>query len=275
MHAPYKAPRPYIEKINKNAEGNLFGVSKFIPHKHEYFKPLEEAKRRQLIDLYDASILYADEALIGNAIDYLKQEGLYENAMMAVLSDHGEEFHDHGSWEHGHTLYNELIKIPLVIKFPFNTNKKGIEESLVSIADVPGMMLKESGCQYDRTHFKVQIGEPHRVLPVLFPVSPIIKQFSSKVSFINDEFYFIYNQLEPEKLAFFNPAPGKIPAYELYERKDLKEKSNVYKKYFQQVLQFKKSVNRYLDKLKQLPGKQKGLDKDLEKKLKSLGYLDN
>ena len=275
MHAPYKAPRPYIEKINKHLEGNLFGVSKFIQHKHEYFKPLEEAKRQQLIDLYDASILYTDEALLGNVIDYLKQEGFYENAMIVVLSDHGEEFFDHGSWEHGHTLYNELIKIPLVIKFPFNTNKKGIEESLVSITDIPGMMLKESGFPYNGTHFKVQINEPNRVLPVLLPESPIIKQFLSKVSLVNDEFYFIYNQVDREKLAFFNPAPGKIPVYELYERKDLKEKNNVYKKYFQQVLQFKKSVNRYLDKLKQLPGKQKGLDKDLEKKLKSLGYLDN
>jgi len=275
MHAPYKAPHPYIEKINKNEEGNLLDLSKFIQHKYEYFKPLKEAERQQLIDLYDASILYADEALIGNVINYLKQEGLYEDAMIVVLSDHGEEFFDHGSWEHGHTLYNELIKIPLVIKFPFNTNKKGIEESLVSITDIPGMMLKESGFPYDETHFKVQIGEPNRVLPVLFPVSPIIKQFLSKVSFVNKEFHFIYNQLDQEKLAFFNPAPGNIPAYELYERKDLQEKNNVYKKYSQQILQFKNRVNLYLDKLKQLKHKQKGLDKDLEKKLKSIGYLDN
>jgi arylsulfatase A-like enzyme len=275
MHAPYKAPRPYIERINKDAEGNLFGVSKFIQHKHEYFKPMEEAKRQQLIDLYDASILYADEALVGNVINYLKQEGLYENAMMVVLSDHGEEFYDHGSWEHGHTLYNELIKIPLVIKYPSYTNKKGIEESLVSISDIPGVMLKESGFQYDGTHFKVQIGEPNRVLPVLFPVSPIIKQFLSKVSFVNDEFHFIYNQVDQEKIAFFNPPPGKIPAYELYKRNDLKEKNNVYKKHFQKIVQFKKRVHLYLDKLKQLKRKQKGLDKDLEKKLKSIGYLDN
>lgn len=275
MHAPYKAPRPYIERINKDAEGNLFGVSKFIQHKHEYFKPLAETKRQQLIDLYDASILYADEALLGNTIDYLKKEGIYENAMMVVLSDHGEEFYDHGSWEHGHSLYNELIKIPLVIKYPSYSNKKGIEQALVSITDIPGIMLKEGGFSSDETHFKVQIGEANRVLPVLFPVSPIIKQFLSKVSFVNDEFYFIYNQVDQGKIAFFNPPPGKIPAYELYKRNDLKEKNNVYKTHFQKILQFKKRVHLYLDKLKQLKGKQKGLDKDLEKKLKSLGYLDD
>jgi arylsulfatase A-like enzyme len=192
-----------------------------------------------------------------------------------VLSDHGEEFYDHGSWEHGHTLYNELIKIPLVIKYPFYTNKKGIEEALVSITDIPGMMLKESGFQYDGTHFKIKAGEPNRVLPVLFPVSPIIKQFLSKVSFVSSEYHFIYNQVDQKKLAFFNPPPGKIPAYELYKRNDLKEENNVYKKHFQQVVQFKKRVKLYLDKLKQLKCKQKGLDSDLEKKLKSLGYLDD
>jgi hypothetical protein len=136
-------------------------------------------------------------------------------------------------------------------------------------------MLKESGFQYDGTHFKVQIGEPNRVLPVLFPVSPIIKQFSSKISFVNDEFHFIYNQVDREKLAFFNPAPGNIPVYELYERKDLKEKNNIYKTHFQKIIQFKDRVHLYLEKLKQLKRKQKGLDKDLEKKLKSIGYLDN
>ncbi len=275
MHAPYKAPHPYIEKISKHVEGNLFGVSKFIQHKHEYFKSLEEAKRQQLIDLYDASILYADEALVGSVIDYLKQEGSYENAMIAVLSDHGEEFYDHGSWEHGHTLYNELIKIPLVIKYPTYINKKGTEESLVSITDIPGIMLKESGFQYNGTHFKVHSGEPHRVSPVLLPVSPIIKQFLSKVSLVNDEFHFIYNQEDREKLAFFNPAPGKIPVYELYEKEDLKEEVNVYKKHFPKIVQFKRLMTLVLDKLKQSKRKPKGLDKDLEKKLKSLGYLDN
>ena len=49
----------------------------------------------------------------------------------------------------------------------------------------------------------------------------------------------------------------------------------MYKKHFQQVVRFKKQVQLYLDKLKQVKRKQKGLDKDLEKKLKSLGYLDS
>ena len=276
MHAPYKAPRSYVEKINKNVEGNLLGISNFIKQKHEYFKPLGEENRRRLIDLYDASILYTDEVLLGNVIRFLKEKGVYENAMIVVLSDHGEEFYDHGSWEHGHTLYNELIKIPLVIKYPFSgEHKKGNEDALVSISDIPGMMLKESGLRYDENDFKIQMGKPARVLPVLLPVSPIIKQFLTKISFIDDSYYFIYNHIDDKKLGFFNPPPAEVPVYELYERKDLKEKHNVYKKIFKKVASFKKPLKMVLEKLKQLKGKQKKLDKDLEKKLKSLGYLGN
>ena len=180
--------------------------------------------------------------------------------MIVVLSDHGEEFYDHGSWEHGHTLYNELIKIPLVIKYTFSKErKKQNEGALVSINDIPGMMLKESGLRYNENDFKIEIGKPDRVLPVLLPVSPIIKQFLTKVSFIDDSHYFIYNHIDDKKLAFFNPAPAEVPVYELYERRDLGEKHNVYKKVFKKVASYKKPLKMILEKLKQMKGKQKKL----------------
>lgn len=278
VHAPYKAPRSYIDRIDKNVTGNLLGVSSYIKEKSGYYKTLPEADRRRLIDLYDASILYTDDVLLGRVVALLKEKGLYDRAMLAVLSDHGEEFHDHGSWEHGHTLYNELIKIPLVIKYPFNGNagrRRGIgEKGLTSICDIPGILLKESGIRYDRKTFKVLTGQPDRILPVLFPVSPIIKQFPRKYSFVDKEYHFIYNNPDAEQLSFFNPAPPKLPAYELYHRDDADETQNLYKTRFKVVREFKKPLRLYLNKLKRLKRKNKTLDKDLEQKLKSLGYLN-
>lgn len=278
IHAPYKAPRSYIDRIDKTTEGNLLGVSSYIKEKSNYYKKLEELDRQRLIDLYDASILYTDDALLGKVVALLKEKGLYDRAMLAVLSDHGEEFYDHGSWEHGHTLYNELINIPLVIKFPFNRSgetQRGIrEDGLTSICDIPGILLKESGIPYDREMFKVLTGQKDRILPVLFPVSPIIKQFPRKYSFVDAEHHFIYNDMEVNQPLFFDPAPPKIPAYELFHRSDRGEKDNLYKKQFKMVTEFKKPLKLYLNKLKQLKRKNKTLDKDLEKKLKSLGYLN-
>jgi len=48
----------------------------------------------------------------------LKTRGLYEDSVIVVLSDHGDEFYEHGRFNHGHSLYDELIRVPLLIRFP-------------------------------------------------------------------------------------------------------------------------------------------------------------
>jgi len=51
-------------------------------------------------------------------LDLLKTRELYEGAFVTFLSDHGEEFYEHGAWTHGNNLYNETLGIPWVAKFP-------------------------------------------------------------------------------------------------------------------------------------------------------------
>jgi arylsulfatase A-like enzyme len=58
------------------------------------------------------------DAQLGELLDELERRGLYRNALIAVTSDHGEEFQDHGGWWHGLTLYDEQIGVPLVVKWP-------------------------------------------------------------------------------------------------------------------------------------------------------------
>jgi arylsulfatase A-like enzyme len=67
--------------------------------------------------LYDGEVIYLDDYL-GRLFDWLKAEGLYEEALVVLTSDHGEEFHEHGGWWHGQTLYQEQIAVPLIIKYP-------------------------------------------------------------------------------------------------------------------------------------------------------------
>ena len=45
---------------------------------------------------------------------------MYDDALVVFLADHGEEFLDHGLWLHGRSLFDELIRVPLVVKFPGN-----------------------------------------------------------------------------------------------------------------------------------------------------------
>ena len=50
--------------------------------------------------------------------------GLYKQSLIIFVSDHGEEFFEHGSWEHGRTLYTEVLKVPLIVKFPSDMKMK-------------------------------------------------------------------------------------------------------------------------------------------------------
>ena len=68
-------------------------------------------------ELYRAEVRYVDDR-IGRLIRTLKESDLYEESMIVVTNDHGEEFWDHGSVDHGHTLYDEMIRAPLLIKLP-------------------------------------------------------------------------------------------------------------------------------------------------------------
>ena len=69
----------------------------------------------ELSDLYDGEIAFLDGHL-GEFLDHLKRQGLYEDALIVLTADHGEEFHEHGGWWHGTTLYDEQIQIPLILK---------------------------------------------------------------------------------------------------------------------------------------------------------------
>jgi len=67
--------------------------------------------------LYRAEIAGVDEAC-GRFLAYLDESGLSAETAVVITADHGEEFWDHGSFEHGHTLYEELIHVPLLIRAP-------------------------------------------------------------------------------------------------------------------------------------------------------------
>jgi arylsulfatase A-like enzyme/tetratricopeptide (TPR) repeat protein len=66
---------------------------------------------------YDGEISYADE-LVGRLLDTLRGDGLYDRAVIALTSDHGEGLGDHGEQEHGIFLYREAVHVPLVLRLP-------------------------------------------------------------------------------------------------------------------------------------------------------------
>ncbi len=73
--------------------------------------------RHVLIDLYDERIRDADE-ILARFLNWLQDRGLYDDTLIVLTADHGEEFREHGGWVHGAKLYDELLRVPLLIKGP-------------------------------------------------------------------------------------------------------------------------------------------------------------
>jgi len=111
-HMPYSPPPPYDTIFDADYAGSIaeWTEENVVITDPELFK--------RIVDLYDGEIRYVDSQ-IQRLIQYLKDEELYANTMIIVTSDHGEEFMEHGAMAyHSHTLYNELLLVPLIIKFP-------------------------------------------------------------------------------------------------------------------------------------------------------------
>jgi hypothetical protein len=272
-HAPYNFPNEFKTAINPGLRANALGPGNFLKdRKSEYFKPIAAEDRQTLVDLYDTAIFYLDKTLVAGVVGYLKEKGAYKRSTIVVASDHGEEFYEHGGWEHGHSLYNEIIRIPLVIKFPENRDA-GSDDGLVSIADIPAMLLERCGLGAALDLFPAVPTGKDRVLALLFPVSPVIAHIPPKVSFVDRRFHFIHNIIDRNALAVFSPPPRNLEPYELYERGDVKEVNNLVGRRPAVLKEYHARLRDLLRRLRQMSQAGRELDKALEDELKSLGYL--
>lgn len=101
-----------------------------------------------LIDLYDGEIAFTDYEL-NRLFRELRRTGKSENTLVVVMADHGEEFFDHGGVGHGHTLYQELLNVPLIVSGPgiaaniIDSTLVGQIDILPSLSSYCGMDIPE------------------------------------------------------------------------------------------------------------------------------------
>ena len=129
-HEPY-APPPEEDRWREFAgpEARALAVPPSSPPRSGRVPSPAEADA--LVARYDAEIAYFDRHF-GRLLDALEQRGLYDGALVIVTSDHGEEFAEHGGWAHAHSLHNELLHVPLVIKYPAGTPAPARSETEVA-----------------------------------------------------------------------------------------------------------------------------------------------
>ena len=136
-HVPYTPPAPFDRKYDPPPVEDHPGQDP----RTDYKEPLD---RERLVAQYDGEIAYGDREF-GRFVRELKARGLYEDALIVFLADHGEEFLDHGKWLHGRSVFDELVRVPLIVKLPGRRHGGRRVEQQVRLVDVLPTLLASQG----------------------------------------------------------------------------------------------------------------------------------
>lgn len=129
--------------LSQNHSGPFF-VWVHMYDAHDPYDPPEPYKTRYKSQPYDGEIAYADSA-VGKLLDTLRQHGLYDGTLIAVMADHGESLGAHGESTHGVFLYDETLHVPLLFKLPANRDGGKRVETRSGLVDVMPTILQAAG----------------------------------------------------------------------------------------------------------------------------------
>lgn len=100
-----------------------------------------------MVALYDGSLRMADDA-VGVVFDALKEDGRWDDSLILITADHGEAFFEHGVQGHNTTLYDEMIRIPFILRLPDRSVADSANAGrLVILSDVVPTILRRVGLE--------------------------------------------------------------------------------------------------------------------------------
>jgi arylsulfatase A-like enzyme len=194
-----------------------------------------------LRDLYDNNLSYIDRAL-GRFVSWLKQVGLYGKTVILFTSDHGEQFWEHGASLHGHTVYEEEIRIPVIllahgIGGRFENVPVVAADMAPTIADLAGYSVNPP---YDDSHMGISL------VPLLLKNEReryLKRSVTGRASFKRR--YFLYRNWE-WKLVYF----AELDLLQLFNTvKDPMEKNNLLQEEPELAAEMEKELLAYLEKV--------------------------
>jgi choline-sulfatase len=162
--------------------------------------------------LYQGELAFVDLA-IGRLVDGLKELGRWDKTTLVLTSDHGEEFWEHGGFEHGHTLYNELVHIPLIVRTPSSgAGPTHVVDRLVRTIDIMPTLFELSGIDYAPSFEGKSLtgdlqGETPRRIPAAFSQGTLYG--AEKMSWRTERYNLIVDQAKQ--------GPDAVELYDIVE----------------------------------------------------------
>jgi len=128
LHTPYTSREPY---------NTMFGCTGITGGE-------ENMPTQDLINCYDAELAFSD-VQIGRLVDGLRALDLYDDTVLVVTADHGEQFYEHGAFGHGMSLHVEEVRIPMIIKLPNSAAAGTVCNNVVEMIDLAPTLLELLG----------------------------------------------------------------------------------------------------------------------------------
>ncbi len=133
-------PEPYNGRFSRYCLGTDLGKIKGGGIK------VTDRDKERIIALYKNEITFNDRAF-GKLRTELEAAGLWEDTMVIVTSDHGDEFWEHGSVGHGHNVYGELVHVPMIVYYPKAIPAGTVVDSGADVLDLYPTILEFTGIE--------------------------------------------------------------------------------------------------------------------------------
>lgn len=149
-HNPINPPHPFRNKYFNGRDDQGIDKKKLYLVAHNPLIcftdniKLNDPEIEALKGLYDGEISYIDYK-IGEFVNFLKKEDLYDNTLIVITADHGEHFGEHGLYSHVASLYEPILHIPLIIKYPEGFKKQTRISDLVQLIDIYPTLIEACG----------------------------------------------------------------------------------------------------------------------------------
>jgi arylsulfatase A-like enzyme len=144
-HAPYEPAIRFREEFASGVSDLSIGGFDHIRALGRNEIEITDALVEDLLRLYDAEVAENDHAF-GMLLDGLRDLGMYDDTLIVFVSDHGEQFHEHGVFGHGWDLYQEVLDVPMIIRPPGGRSPIRVSGT-AQLVDLPATVLSAVGAQ--------------------------------------------------------------------------------------------------------------------------------
>jgi len=277
-HLPYRPPGRFrrlfmpdkfreedIRKVNYDAEKFLSGKVKMSEYDFDILRAL-----------YDGEIAYLDSK-IGELYEFLKRENILDDTLLIITSDHGENIGDHGLMDHRYCLYDTVLKVPLIIRYPeaFTPGKRVRHhvQTLDLFPTIENLLSVESGIEFDGISLfdRERDGNGEMAFAECVVPQPVSSKDEDEIAALSKYLHSL-KALRNHRYKFILKSDGKNELYNLKEDPD--EENNIapsnpviVEDLLQELLRKTGSFNREVN------SSDLNLDSEIKERLKSLGYL--